>query len=368
MSGLSDWFVDVTQRQRGHSRAVNAENPHGEKGKGGMAAGPLGPCRKGSPCLKMIQPGETVPLMDVEGTGIIRHIWVTVDLKTTDAEPFILRDLILRMYWDDEGSPSVEVPLGDFFCCGFGRSCVFQSIPVCVAPARGMNAYFPMPFRKHALITLESQHPNPIPAFFYQIDYVLVPQLSDDIVSFHASWRREKCTHLTQDYTIIDQIKGYGHYVGTYIGLTALERYWWGEGELKFFIDGDDQYPTICGTGMEDYFGGAWSFAVTHNGIMAEKNFAMPQFGYPYYSRDDELVVNPYHNTDCLPMRGFYRWHLSDPILFEKDMRVTLQQIGTSHNGLFERQDDLCSVAYWYQSEPHQAFLPLPLRKDRLPR
>ena len=368
MNSLTDWFVDVTRSHKGSSRAVNAENPHGERGKGGMAASHLGVSRKGSPCLKMIQPGDTVTLMDVEGCGVIRHIWVTVDLKTSDAETFVLRDLVLRMYWDDEEEPSVETPLGDFFCCGFGRHCIFQSIPVCVAPARGMNAYFPMPFAKRARITLENQHPNPIEAFFYQIDYVLVPQLPEDTVYFHAHWRREKCTELAKDYTIIDGIRGRGHYVGTYVALTALERYWWGEGELKFYIDGDQEYPTICGTGMEDYFGGAWSFGEMQNGRMVEKTYGMLQFGYPFYARDDELINNPYHNSDCLPMRGLYRWHLSDPILFEEDLRVTMQQIGTSFGGLFERQDDVCSVAYWYQSEPHSGFKTLPTRKDRLPR
>ena len=208
----------------------------------------------------------------------------------------------------------------------------------------------------------------PVEAFFYQIDYVLVPQLPEDTVYFHAHWRREKCTELAKDYTIIDGIRGRGHYVGTYVALTALERSWWGEGELKFYIDGDQEYPTICGTGMEDYFGGAWSFGETQNGRMVEKTYGMPQFGYPFYARDDELINNPYHNSDCLPMRGFYRWHLSDPILFEKDLRVTMQQIGTSFGGLFERQDDVCSVAYWYQSEPHNGYKALPTRKDRLPR
>lgn len=155
------------------SRAINAENPRGEKGKGGMAASDLGPSRKGSPCLNDIASGQTVTLAEIEGPGAINHIWITVDAKTTDADCFVLRDLVLRMYWDDEDEPSVESPLGDFFCCGFGRECNINSMPIAVVPSRGLNCYFQMPFRKKARITLENQHVNSIPAFFYQVDYCL---------------------------------------------------------------------------------------------------------------------------------------------------------------------------------------------------
>ena len=164
--------------------------PHGEKGKGGMAASELGPSRKGSPCLRDIAPGATVTLAEIEGPGVINHIWITVTNKTTEADCFVLRDLVLRMYWDDEETPSVESPLGDFFCCGFGRECIVNSMPIVVVPSRGMNSYFPMPFRKKARITLENQHANPIPAFFYQVDYCLYDELPDDIAYFHAQWRR----------------------------------------------------------------------------------------------------------------------------------------------------------------------------------
>jgi len=358
----------LTQRQLGQSRAVNAENPRGEKGKGGMTASILGMSRKGSPCLKDIEPGETVTLMDVEGSGEIRHIWATVDLMTTQAEPFVLCDLVVRMYWDDEETPSVEAPLGDFFCCGFGRTCDINSMPVTVVPARGFNIYFPMPFAKRARITLENQHPNHIPAFFYQVDYVLRDAPEKDGLYFHAQWRRERETLLTRDYTILDKISGTGHYVGTYIALTTLSRYWWGEGELKFFIDGDTDYPTICGTGMEDYFGGSWSFATQENGRTEEKCYSTPFLGYPYQARRDELIHNPFHSDDCLLMRGFYRGHIMDPILFSSDLRVTMQQIGVSYGGLFERQDDVASVGYWYQSEPHNTFPAFPTRNDRMPR
>ena len=152
----------------GESRAINAENPRGEKGKGGTAASHLGPSRKGSPCIGEIKPGETALLGEMEGPGVIEHIWITVTDKTSDADRFVLRDLVLRMYWDGEETPSVEAPLGDFFCCGFGQGCLVNSLPVAVNPNRGFNCYFPMPFRKSARLTVENQHKNPVPAFFYQ--------------------------------------------------------------------------------------------------------------------------------------------------------------------------------------------------------
>ena len=205
--------------------------------------------------------------------------------------------------------------------------------------------------------------------FFYQVDYGLYEEpFPSDIAYFHAQWRREKITQLQKDYVILDQVKGKGHYVGTYMALTTLERYWWGEGEIKFYIDGDEEYPTICGTGTEDYFGGSWSFAKQINGKTVEQNYCTPYMGYPYYSSHDEKIHNLYHNDDCMPMRGFYRWHIQDPICFEEDLKVTIQQIGVGYRGLFERQDDVASVAYWYQAEPHNPFGPMLKKEDRWPR
>ncbi len=361
-------FASLPLLNGGRSRAVNAENPEGEKGKGGMAASHLGPSRKGSPCIGEIKPGETVLLADIEGTGVITHIWMTVTDRTSDADCFVLRDLVLRMYWNGEENPSVECPLGDFFCCGFGRACVINSLPVAVNPSGGFNCYFPMPFDGNARITIENQHKNSVPAFFYQIDYCLYDTLPAHTGYFHASWRRQRLTRKAEDYVVLDHVHGRGQYVGTYLALTTLERYWWGEGEMKFYLDGDQEYPTICGTGTEDYFGGAWSFATQENGRTVEQTYCTPFLGYPYYSRHDEAVHNDYHNDDCPPMRGFYRWHMMDPVCFETDIRVTLQQIGVSHGGLFERQDDVASVAYWYQSEPHTAFEALPGKEYRWPR
>lgn len=189
----------------GSSRAINAENPMGEKGKGGMAASGLGIGRKGSPCLQNIQPDSTTVLADISGCGVINHIWITVDNKTTAGDCFVLRDLILRMTWDDAENPAVEVPLGDFFCCGFGKECLVNSYPIVVAPSRGLNSYFSMPFKKRAKIELINQHKNPIPAFFYQIDYCLYDSLPDPVLYFHAKWNRESVTCKKKDYTILDK-------------------------------------------------------------------------------------------------------------------------------------------------------------------
>ncbi|GHV10590.1 hypothetical protein FACS189491_00370 [Spirochaetia bacterium] len=358
----------LIREKHGRSRAINAENPHGEKGKGGTAASPLGPSRKGSPCLQGLESGSTRILAEMEGPGIIQHIWITVTDRT-EKDFHVLRDLVLRMYWDDEEKPSVEAPLGDFFCCGFARYCDVNSLPIVVNPKRAMNSYFPMPFRKKAKITIENQHIAQVPGFFYQVDYCLFDELPEDTLYFHAQWRREYLTQKQKDYTIIDNITGKGHYVGTYLALTTLERYWWGEGEIKFYLDGDQEYPTICGTGTEDYFGGAWSFAgLDNSGRTIERTYSTPFLGYVYYSHHDTDVFHPCHNDDTMPQRGFYRWHIMDPVIFEKDLRVTIQQIGVCHKGLFERQDDVASVAYWYQSEPHKSFPVFPVREERWPR
>lgn len=358
---------NIFRLKNGQSRSINWENRNGEKGKGGMASSDLGPSRKGSPCIPKIEAGETVTLGEIQGEGMIQHIWITVTDRTSDRNRYVLRDLVLRMYWDDEEFPSVECPLGDFFCCGFGVSYQVNSVPIAVNPTRGFNSYFPMPFRKNARITIENQCDEPIPAFFYQIDYCLTT-VPEDAAYFHAQWHRQRITEKAKDYVVLDNIKGKGQYVGTYLALTSLERYWYGEGEMKFYIDGDKDYPTICGTGTEDYFGGAWSFATQQNGQTVENQYCTPYLGYPYYSSHDTFLHNDYHNDDQMPQRSFYRWHLLDPILFEKDLKVTLQQIGASHGGLFERQDDVATTAYWYQTHPHVPFAPLMSRKERWPR
>lgn len=354
--------------REGKSRSINWENRNGEKGKGGMAASGLGPSRKGSPCIPLLKAGETITLAETDGPGVIQHIWMTVTNAVSERNRYILRDLVLRFYWDKETAPSVESPLGDFFCCGFGASYSVSSLPIAVNPTRGFNSYFSMPFKKSMKITLENQCDEDVSAFFYQVDYCLLPELPQETGYFHAKWRRQRLTEKAKDYVILDNVKGKGQYVGTYMALTALERYWYGEGEVKFYLDGDKDYPTICGTGTEDYFGGAWSFATQRNGKTVENTFCTPYLGYPYYSHHDTEIHNDYHNDDMMPQRSFYRWHIMDPVLFDEDIRVTIQQIGVSHGGLFERQDDVATVAYWYQAEPHVPFEPLMERRERWPR
>lgn len=358
----------IYRQQPGVTRCINAENPHGEKGGACTAASLLGPSRKGSPCIACLHAGETVSLGHVKGAGVIRHIWMTV-CDATPASRFVLRNLILRMYWDGEEEPSVECPIGDFFLNGFARGYAVQSAAIAVNPKRGMNCYLPMPFGSGFRMTLESRHPDDIYGFFYQIDYQLLDELENDALRFHAQWRRQMLTEKAQDYVLLDGVKGRGHYVGTFLALSTLQRYWWGEGEVKFYIDGDENYPTVCSTGTEDYFGGAWSFGSfeVEQGPVQEKTYCTPFLGYPFYGRDDTFR-NDFFTSECPPMRALYRWHLPDPVCFDQNLRVTLQQIGVSERGLFERQDDVSSVAYWYQTEPHQLFPGLPTVEECQPR
>ena len=342
-----------------------------------MPAG-IGKSRKGSPCLNDIQPGETVVLGEIDGPGIIHHIWITTDNKTSEGDCFVLRDLVLRMYWDGEENPSVEAPLGDFFCCGFGKECYINSSLITVVPSRGLNSYIQMPFKKRAVITLENQHANAIPAFFYQIDYNLYNYLPEETEYFHASWRREALTELGKDYVIADGIKGSGHYIGTYIALSTLQRYWWGEGEFKFYLDGDEDYPTVSSTGSEDYFGGAWAFHQKDElGRPSVKPYSNLFLGYPFYSTKDKTrerfetgKLNAVHafGNDSLPRHGLYRFHILDPIAFDEDIKVTLQQIGNDDLSLYERQDDVCTVAYWYCDHKEGFDKEFPNRRARLPR
>jgi len=346
------------------TRSISAENPEGEKGGGGKTASNLGMGRKGRPCITLPQ-GSTVTLAEIEGTGIIQHIWITLPDRTEKGY-YVLRDVILRIYWDEEVNPSVEVPLGDFFCNGHAIRCEVNSLPIVVNPVGGMNCYFPMPFRSSAQITVENQHLSDISGFFYQITYSLVQKLPDETAYFHAQWRRENPTVMGRDYTIVDGVKGKGHYVGTYLAIAALSRHWWGEGEIKFYIDGDKEYPTICGTGTEDYVGGAWGFGTGTEDYVNEghnygKTYSTLFLGFP-------LCTPSGKQKEGVPLYGIYRWHIMDPIHFKKDLRVTIQQIGYDGCSLFERSDDVSSVAYWYQIEPHSVFPALPPAQDRWPR
>ena len=331
------------------TRSISAENPDGTPGGGATAvpeenepASMLGEGWKVRPCITL-EPYSTTTLADIQGPGIIQHIWITVDPKA-------YRDTIIRFVWDDEETPSIEVPLGDFFCNGHAQRCDVNSLPVAVNPSGGFNSYWPMPFSSHACITIESQHPEPIRGFFYQITYTLT-DIPDNVGRFHAQWRKSLTTREYPEHIILEAVKGQGHYVGTYLAWTQLSNGWWGEGEIKFFIDGDDRYPTICGTGTEDYFGGAWGF---HG-----ETYSTPFMGYPFYRKEPGEV----------PQHGLYRWHVLDPIRFKNDLKVTIQALGWWPNRKFEPlTDDIASVAYWYQAEPHAPYPEIPSVENRWPR
>ena len=331
------------------TRSICAENPMGERG-GGATASPdanhpasmLGKPWKVRPCITL-PAGGTTTLMDVAGPGVIQHIWITVDTKA-------YRETILRMYWDNEVTPSVEVPLGDFFANGHGLRYNVTSLPVAVNPSGGFNIYWPMPFAQRARITIENEYPEAIDGFFYQITYALT-DVPDNAARFHAQWRRSLTTREYPEHVILDGIQGQGHYVGTFLAWTQMSNGWWGEGEMKFFMDGDGQSPTICGTGTEDYFGGAWGF----NG----ETYSTAFLGYPLYRKAEGET----------PRHGLYRWHVMDPIRFKRDLKVTIQALGWWPHGKFQPlTDDIASVGYWYQAEPHAAFPPFPPRHERYSR
>lgn len=331
------------------SRSISPENFTGEKGKGGMAtegtgkecARELGQGWKVSPSV-FIEPQETFILGKIEGPGVIQHIWMT-------CFPPHWRHLILRIYWDDEKDASVEVPIGDFFCNGWGERCNVNSLPIAVNPAGGMNSYWEMPFRKSARLEVENLGDEKA-VLYYQIDYSLV-DVPEQAAYFHAQFRRSNPLQYKEVHTLIDGVEGHGHYVGTYIAWGVNNTGWWGEGEIKFYLDGDKEFPTICGTGTEDYFGGAWNFEHPKGeyGI-----YSTPFLGLPQVIKPDGL----YRSQQRF---GMYRWHIMDPIRFEKDLRVTIQALGWRSGGRYlPLQDDIASTVFWYQSEPHQSFPKLP--------
>jgi hypothetical protein len=333
------------------TRSISAENPKGEKGGGAMAvpdaqnpASALGPGWKVRPAITLPK-GQTVTLADIAGPGTIQHIWITVDPKA-------YRDCLLRFYWDGETGPSIETPLGDFFVTAYNTRYKVNSLMVAVNPSGGFNSYWPMPFRKHARITIENQSTEDIGGFFYQITYALEP-VPENAAYLHAQWRRAMTTREHPEHVLLDGVRGQGQYVGTFLAWEQLSNGWWGEGEIKFYIDGDQGHPTINGTGTEDYFGGAWGFGDP------SQTFTALYSGYPFYG----------HEAGQIPRHSLYRWHVMDPIRFRKDLRVTIQALGWWPNGKFQPlTDDISSVAYWYQTEPHQPFPPMPGRSARFPR
>ncbi len=327
------------------SRSLSMENPTGERGQGAMAdpkgqgaARDLGVGWKVEPCTT-VPAGETITIMDVEGPGVIRHIWITFREK-------FYRDAIIRVYWDGEEAPSVQAPVGDFLCNSWNQRQEVLALPINVNPKGAMNIYFPMPFRKHAKITIENRNPvEDLGSFFYTVNYTR-EEVSDEALYFHAFWRRSNPLEYGTEYLIVDGIKGQGQYVGTFLAWQQNNAGWWGEGEIKMYLDGDGEHPTICGTGTEDYFGGAWGFGA--------QDFSAPYLGFLQ-------VTGSSGQVGC--RMTMYRFHVMDPVFFKSDLKVSIQALGWRSEGRFlPMQDDISSTCYWYQAPPHAPFAPLPGR------
>ena len=347
-------FVDMSnihELSDVESRSLCAENPNGEKGKGGMAdahekgaARDLGRGWKCRPCIS-IKAGETTTIADITGSGAIQPIWMTPTGNW--------RFTLLRFDWEDQTQPSVECPVGDFFCSGWGGYAQLSSLAVCVNPGSAFNCYWPMPFKKRCRITATNIAAEDM-TLFYQINYALGP-VDEKAAYFHAQFRRTNPNPYKKDYTILDGVKGKGHYAGTYMAWGVNNNGWWGEGEIKFFMDGDKDFPTICGTGTEDYFCGSYNFE-----NRATKQYQ--EFTTPYAGMHQVIRGNANGEMYKISQRfGLYRWHIADPIRFKQDLRVTMQDLGWRSGGRYlPQQSDLASVAYWYQTLPTAPFPALP--------
>jgi hypothetical protein len=313
----------------------------------------------GNADFRPIPPGETLTLLDNPGPGTITHIWFTL---ATD-ESYHLKKLVLRIYWDGESTPSVETPLGDFFGLGLGEYFLFQSAPLSVGPNKALNCFFPMPFQKHARMTVTNNGKERVDAFYFNIDYQAYSQpLPPDTLYFHAQYRQaspargwtnewqdngspivnDRKNLRGEDNYVWMEATGLGHYVGVTMSVLQNQDFWWGEGDDMFFIDGESS-PSITGTGSEDYFLGAYDFG--------GHAFSYPLYGAPVVG--DERAGG---------RSSVYRFHLDSPIPFRKSLKATIE-----HGHANARSDNYFSVAYWYQTEPHAAFPPLPPVEDRLP-
>lgn len=353
-NGLNSDLGNLFRLSDAKTRSISPENFTGEKGKGGMAtletgtakeaARDLGQGWKVNPFIN-IEAGQTFTLAEINESGCIQHIWMT--------PTGTWRYSILRIYWDDEKEPSVEVPVGDFFGMGWGEYAHLNSLAVCVNPGSAFNCYWQMPFRKKCKITMQNIDEKAM-RLYYQIDYCLT-EVPKDAAYFHAQFRRMNPNEYKKPYTILEGVKGKGQYVGTYMAWQVNNNGWWGEGEIKFFMDGDKEFPTICGTGTEDYFCGSYNF--DRNGKYTE--FSTAYAGLPQ-------VIRPDGTYNANQRFGLYRWHITDPIRFDEDLKVTIQDLGWRSGGRYlPQKSDISSVAYWYQAEPHQKF-PQLLSKDEL--
>ncbi len=314
----------------------------------------------GNADARKVAPGETFTVFEEAGPAVITHIWFTI----ADGEKYHLKKIILRMYWDNEPTPSVETPIGDFFGLGLGEYFMFQSFPLAVGSTQALNSFFPMPFQKMAKITVTNEGSSPVDALYFNIDYrAYARPLPADTLYFHAQYRQcTPCKGWTNQWTsngdpLVDnrpnltgednyvwlEAKGRGHYVGVTMSVLQNQDGWWGEGDDMFFVDGE-KLPSINGTGSEDYYLGAWDFG--------DKAFSYGLFGAPV--KGEEVAGS---------RSSVYRFHLDSPIPFSKSLRATIEHGHANH-----RSDNYFSVAYWYQTEPHGAFPPLPKVEERLPR
>lgn len=352
-NGLNLSLGNLSRLSRAKTRSISPESFTGEKGKAGMAtegtgaraARDLGQGWKISPSI-VINSKQTFTLANIQGSGAIQHIWMTPTGNW--------RFSILRIYWDGESQPSVEAPVGDFFASGWGKYSQLSSQAICVNPGSAFNCYWEMPFRKSCRITMENIADEPM-VLYYQIDHTLT-EVPEDAAYFHAQFRRVNPLPYKQDYVILDGVKGWGQYVGTYLAWGVNNAGWWGEGEIKFFMDDDGEFPTICGTGTEDYFCGSYNFE--NREMKRYQEFTTPYSGLPQVIRPDGLYSSQQRF-------GLYRWHIMDPIRFEKNLKVTIQALGwrtENDRRYLPLQDDIASVAYWYQTEPHNSFPKLPVK------
>lgn len=349
------------------TRQISAENPFGDKGGAciwepnpedpflphSRTAMELGKGWKVRPFIKL-KPGETATLADITGPGCINEFFITTDHD-------LLNELVLRIYWDGEEMPSVETTLGAFFAMGHDTAKhSVNSIPIVVCPRNACSSYWQMPFRKKALVTLTHDGREEIDCIAFRILYKLY-DIPDDTAYFHAQWRRSTTTLDNPVYTILDGIKGKGLYVGTYLAWNAASSDWWGEGEVKFYIDGDTEFPTMADNGTEDYFGGSFGFSSFNSELNwnDENTYSTPFIGLP---------LAKIHNPSGPRKYSMYRWHIYDSIGFTSDIKVEVQTLGVRFGKYRPLDEDIASVAYWYQLEPHNVFpklLPVNRRWDR---
>jgi len=340
---VNDWFGDVTRAKNYSLKRISSWDRSGANNDS-----------------RVIDPGQTLTLLDEQGPGEISHIWITI----SSPENYHLKKLVLRMYWDGESMPSVEAPIGDFFGLGNGEYFMFQSLPLQVGSGKALNCFFPMPFNKSARVTVTNEGKQKVDSFYFNIDMRVYPKpLAPDTLYFHAQYRQcTPCKGWTSDWQsngddkvdgkpnldgegnyVFMEARGRGHFVGVTQSVLQNQDDWWGEGDDMIFVDGE-KLPSITGTGSEDYYLGAWGFSA------GPSNYLL--FGVP--------VVGAFNAGS---RSSVYRFHLDSPIPFTKSIRVTIEHGHANH-----RSDNFFSVAYWYQDEPHIQFPSLPSVQERIPR